>query len=75
MKILFLTPPIWNQGLPHNAIRSVAPALLNAGFAKLGHEAVFIDSNVLKWDFPMIENCIKEMTPDVIAFTSFYNTR
>ena len=75
MKILFLTPPIWNQGLPHNAIRSVAPALLNAGFAKLGHEAVFIDSNVLKWDFPMIENCIREMTPDVIAFTSFYNNR
>jgi anaerobic magnesium-protoporphyrin IX monomethyl ester cyclase len=75
MKILFLTPPIWDQSLPHKAIRPIAPALLNAGFEKLGHDSVFIDSNALQWNWEKIGNCIKEMNPDIIAFTALYNNR
>ena len=75
MKILFLTPPIWNQNIPVTAIRPIAPAMLNAGFAELGHDSIFIDSNALRWGWNKIGEALKEMDPDVVAFTSLYNNR
>ena len=59
-RVLFLNLPVWqSQGIPHRAIRPLAPAMLGAVLKKAGHASIFIDADALRWSLEDIRNCIK----------------